>query len=680
MKTNNNSKKGLHLLQSFFKPTLIAIIFGGLVLTGTSTAVKAQEVEYTRPSWHFGVAAAGNINVYRGTTQELNDELTVPAAFRHGQGLGLYLAPTIEYYKPDTRFGFILQAGYDNRSGDFEQTSTPCNCPADLSTDLSYISIEPSLRFAPFKSDFYMYAGPRFAFNRSNSFEYQMGINPAYPEQTPSDAVNGVFSHTNKSLISMQIGAGYDIQLSSQNHKTQFVLSPFVSYHPYFGQEPRSIQTWDVNTLRLGVALKFGVGNEIIKDESNSHTIIPPKVAPEVRFTVFSPKNIPVVRRVKETFPIRNYVFFNAGETEIADRYVLINKDQVKDFKEDRLEEFAPKYLSGRSDREMVVYYNILNILGMRMNQFPNSEIKLTGYSGITPENGKLMAISIKNYLVEIFDIDESRIQVDGKINTENPSMPNETPKELTLLEEEARRVTIESYSTELLMEFQTGSDVPLKPVEIEIEQTAPIDSYVFFNVDGADEAFNSWSLEIADKKNIVQKFGPFITETASIPGKTILGTKPEGNFNIKMIGLAKNGMTVTKDTNIHMVLWVPDQNEQGMRFSVIYKYNDSESSDIYTEYLTEVVTPKIPKGGTVIIHGYTDIIGNDKNNKTLSRARANDVKAIMQKALDKSNRTDVIFTVKGFGEDISVAPFGNELPEERFYNRTVIIDIIPAK
>ncbi len=33
-----------------------------------------------------------------------------------------------------------------------------------------------------------------------------------------------------------------------------------------------------------------------------------------------------------------------------------------------------------------------------------------------------------------------------------------------------------------------------------------------------------------------------------------------------------------------------------------------------------------------------------------------------------------------GYGEDIANAPFENNLPEERFYNRTVIIDIIPAK
>jgi hypothetical protein len=36
-------------------------------------------------------------------------------------------------------------------------------------------------------------------------------------------------------------------------------------------------------------------------------------------------------------------------------------------------------------------------------------------------------------------------------------------------------------------------------------------------------------------------------------------------------------------------------------------------------------------------------------------------------------------FEVYGFGESEAFAPFGNTLPEERFYNRCVIIDIFPT-
>ena len=51
-----------------------------------------------------------------------------------------------------------------------------------------------------------------------------------------------------------------------------------------------------------------------------------------------------------------------------------------------------------------------------------------------------------------------------------------------------------------------------------------------------------------------------------------------------------------------------------------------------------------------------------------------------MENSLSKSGRSDVKFEVKVFGEDVKLSPFDNEFPEERFYNRTVIIDILPKK
>jgi outer membrane protein OmpA-like peptidoglycan-associated protein len=99
----------------------------------------------------------------------------------------------------------------------------------------------------------------------------------------------------------------------------------------------------------------------------------------------------------------------------------------------------------------------------------------------------------------------------------------------------------------------------------------------------------------------------------------------------------------------------------------------------MYEKYLTDVVTPKIPQNAVVIIHGHTDIIGEEAYNLNLSLDRANEVKNIIEKALSNSGRKDVKFEVHGFGEDESMAAFENKLPEERFYNRTVIIDIIPS-
>ena len=153
---------------------------------------------------------------------------------------------------PNAPWGFSLQAAYDSRKTNFNQIITPCNCPADLSTNLSYISVEPTVRFAPYNGNFYLFGGPRLAFNLDKSFTYQLGANPLYPDQVLTPAVTGDLSEVHKTLVSMQVGAGYDIPLSSQNHQIQTIFSPFVSFQPYFGQSPRAIETWNITTLRVG--------------------------------------------------------------------------------------------------------------------------------------------------------------------------------------------------------------------------------------------------------------------------------------------------------------------------------------------------------------------------------------------------------------------------------------------
>ena len=660
-------------LPTFKIAALVLVMWTGMM---SFSPVQAQAVQYTQPSWWFGVAGGANFNFYRGSTQQLTDDFTAPVAFDEGNGVSLYLAPLMEYHVPGTALGFMLQLGYDGRSSSYKQQITPCNCPADLSTTLSYITVEPSIRLAPFKGNFYLYGGPRLAFNVHKSFKYELGINPDFPDQEPTPDVNGDLSHVNSTLISMQVGAGYDIPLSSQNRRTQFVISPFVAFHPYFGQAPRDIETWSVTTFRVGAALKLGHGRMITAPAAID--VLP--VEPEFRFTVNSPKNVPAEELVTETFPLRNYVFFDLGSTAIPDRYVTLTKAQVKDFREDQPDLFRPKNQSDRSERQMAAYYNILNILGDRMVKDPSTTITRVGSSEKSPEDGRAMAESIQQYLVGVFGISASRIAIEGR---DKPKIPSEQPGgtlELELLRAGDRRVSIESTMPSMLMEFYNGPTAPLKPVEIKALQEAPMSSYVTFNVQGANKAFESWSLEVKDDMGKVQKFGPYAGEKISIPGKSLMGTQPQGDYKVTLVGHTKEGTIVRREVPVHMVLWTPAVYKNGMRYSILYEFNESKAISMYEKYITEVITPKIPQGGKVLVRGYTDIIGDDAHNLELSLARANDVKTILAASLAKAGRTDVIIDVKGFGEDEKLSLFGNTYPEERFYNRTVVIDILPVK
>lgn len=664
MKTYHTSAK-IALVQPNLAPQHTFVFISLLLLLSfVFTTAVAQEEQYSKHNWMFGLAAGANFNFYRGSTQQLNADFTPPTAFHNGEGAGLFLAPSIEYHNPTSRFGFQLQAGYDSRKGKFTEVYTPCDCPADLKTKLSYITVEPSLRFAPYRSNFYLFGGPRLAFVQDKSFTYVLHTNPAFPLQVQGPPVKGDFSAINNTIISMQVGLGYDIALNRETSKTQWVLSPFISYHPYFGQNPRNTETWNVNTLRSGVVLKFGQGHleKMIVDNV-------------VQFSINPPINVKYVKNIREVFPLRNYIFFDAGSTSIPARYVLLTKNQVADFKEEKVQFSVPQHRSIRSERQMEVYYNILNILGDRMVKYPATKITLVGSAHENSLEGMTMAHNVKDYLVTVFGIEESRISVAGSMKPAIPSEVKYGVKELDLLEQGNRRVTIESASPELLMEFQSGKDVPLKPIEIYTESKIP-DGDVVFNI-GTKQNLKSWSLQVDDKKGIVQNFGPFYTEQTHISRKAIMGKQAEGNYTVTMTGLGQSGKIITQKSELHLIPYIAPEVQESLRFSVIFEFNESKSIALYEKYLTEVVTPKIPLKATVLITGYTDVVGDANYNKALSLARANDVKSIIEKSLANAGRTDVKLEITGNGEDETLSPFENNYPEERFYNRTVVIDII---
>ncbi len=169
-------------------------------------------------------------------------------------------------------------------------------------------------------------------------------------------------------------------------------------------------------------------------------------VEKSLQFSVRGPKVVPLNRQVKETFPLRNSVFFDMGSTDIPTRYVVLSQPDATAFKEAQLQQGQPINLNyGRSARQMAVYYNILNIVGDRLRTNPQSTIELAGASNKNPVEGKLLAENVKAYLVTNFGIDGARISTEGR---DKPLIPSEQPggtKELALLPEGDRRVDITS-------------------------------------------------------------------------------------------------------------------------------------------------------------------------------------------------------------------------------------------
>jgi outer membrane protein OmpA-like peptidoglycan-associated protein len=618
-------------------------LFALLVFT---TVALSQETQL-KPEWWFGGGLGANVNMYSSEIKTLPPATVLPSSFSGGSGVGLFLAPMLEY-RPDPVWGGILSLGFDSRRGSFDDVTNAGTTHA-LSTSMNYLTIEPSVRMTPFDNGFYVFAGPRLGFNLAKTYTYELSGNQTGTQEGEWDNIRGT-------VLTGQIGAGYDIPITDPDAKSQIQISPFFSFH--FGQGPRSVESWSLTTLRVGVAVKFGSTTELTK-----------KVEKEIQFSTKAPKLIPNERRVRETFPMRNYVFFDEGSTQVPDRYIRLAADGAKSFSEEKLLQPQPQDLTGRSRRQLTVYHNILNILGDRLRKNSSASVTLTGASLQGEAEGKMMAEAVKLYLVQTFGIESSRISTEGRVRPEHPSSAPGGTHEQDLVKPEDRRVDITSNNLELL-----------QPVQIISLQGEPFDSDVIFTVRGAEELLSSWNVDVTDPSGHVERYGPYTAEEGRVSGKTILGDRIDGKYTVAMVAETKGGQSIRKEETIMLAKSEIPEDSLGLRFSILFEFDESKTVATYEKFLTQTVAPLIPDGGSVIIHGHTDIVGEESHNLKLSQGRAHEAQRVIEKALRDAGKKRVKFDSYGFGEDVRRAPFDNKLPEERFYNRTVIIDIVPEQ
>jgi hypothetical protein len=539
----------------------------------------------------------------------------------------------------------MLFTGYESRRGSFNQ---------DLSTKIAYITVEPSIRLNLFNSPLYFYTGPRLGYNVDKRFLIGHGVY--------------VFDHIKQTVISMQIGAGYDFSLTSEKKRNQAIISPFIAYHPEFGQNPRSIESWNMSTIRAGIAFKFARGQKVY---SHEHESIPVVISlnPSLSTPVKNSSDSLIYEPVTETPMLQENVYFDLRPHQSVRPTGAEKRVDV--------ELSVPENPVG-SPQQNVVYQNILNILGNRMIKDPATAITLVESSVQYPAEVPQMAESVKAYLVGVFGIDPSRISTRNLKKSDLRRNQTGTRSQIATILEGNRQVSIESKSSSLMMKFINETKETVPSAKIFTVQEAPADSYVTFSTKGEDEAFSFWSMEVKDPYGKMQNFGPFNTEIVSLPEKSLIGTGPEGTYDITLIGQTKDGRTVRRDTSALLKLWTPPTPEKIRRFSIIYEFSNPYAVNLYKKYLGDVVVPKIPQGATIIIHGHTDMVKSDDFDLKMVLNQANDTRKIIEEALKSASRMDVNFEVHGFGEDQFVSFYENSDPG--YYNRTVIIDIVPAK
>ena len=131
--------------------------------------------------------------------------------------------------------------------------------------------------------------------------------------------------------------------------------------------------------------------------------------------------------------PVMNQVFFETGQSEISDGYVLLpDRAHTASFNE--------SVLTNSLDR----HKNVLNIVGQKLNEFPETYLRIVGCnSDIGVEKGNLdlsraRAESVKNYLSGIWGIEAARMKIEARNLPDQPA-----PAEMLGSRPENQRVEI---------------------------------------------------------------------------------------------------------------------------------------------------------------------------------------------------------------------------------------------
>jgi outer membrane protein OmpA-like peptidoglycan-associated protein len=676
-------------MKKFHSTLVAATAVVAMLGAGAAQEAQAQSVKpapgYNGAIWRFGVLGGLNYNLLGLGTQEFGGEFYNQGDKVDGKGLGPYGGLLIEF-NDGSRLGAHVRATYDSRYGNAD-LRREVNSPVlgEVGLNVAYLNIEPALR-VNFNPNFHLLVGPSLGIKIASKYDVDrgdfVGDDSASVARTNAIvAANGEDIYgMNNIAIGLWGGLGYDFLLNDESSSSRIYLTPFVE-GSWIWDQRTGVSTvtpstnnstneniddvWSTVTFRGGLQFKFGSGP--VAPLAQVDPIVEP--ARDMIVSVRPPAEIIENRQLTEYFPLRNYVFFDQGSTEMPAKYTRLASSTAATFNESTFmnqpgaggsSNMSPE---GRSERQMSVYYNGLNIFATRLKANPTATLELYG-NGANATESQAMATAVKDYMVSTFGLDA------GRITTKTGFPPgqkaaagdNNTPKEdRDLVAIENRRVTLWSANQEVM-----------KPVMLMSTTSDIVDNDLVLNVDAASNV-DSWRVTI-EGNGYRETYGPFRRNSQRIGAAPILGTGTRGTYTARFEGTTADGKTMTKEQTFTLTKRASGTASTAQRYSILFEFDDNNAISVYENFLKNEVAPKIGANATVYVHGHTDEVGLEDYNLDLSARRANEVKAILEKA---TSGKSVKYESYGFGEADNRAPFTNERPEGRYYNRTVIIDVV---
>ena len=351
------------------------------------------------------------------------------------------------------------------------------------------------------------------------------------------------------------------------------------------------------------------------------------------------------------------YIFFEEGSEEIPNRYKRVSENNTKGFNIDDL------YFRKNT---IEVYHEILNIIGKRMTMYPKAVLTIAGRNagvGIEKDNKELSANraeNVKTYLRDVWGINEKRLIIDiGNLPKSKSSPLNDAEPA-----QENRRV-----------EFSSNDPRVTEPLDLQNTEATSNPPKVRFNLTGAaDFGIASYSVQASQSGKDGKSFNA--TGTSALPTSIDWDIASNQEITPKLAKPVKCTFTITDKKGNSKVVGTDEMKMNVItvaikikeripgfeldRFSLIlFDFNNAEL-DEDNKRIISTIQKRIKNNSVIEIIGTTDRIGSDEHNARLSQERANSVRSAI-------NRKGA--TANGTGKS---SEFDNDLPEGRFYCRTV--------
>lgn len=361
--------------------------------------------------------------------------------------------------------------------------------------------------------------------------------------------------------------------------------------------------------------------------------------------------------------PMLAHVFFDTGSSEIPDRYSLLSGQESSSFNEEKLTGSLEKY------------YQVLNVIGKRMNDNPDAKMTLVGCnsnSGVERNNTSLSsqrAESVKSYLRYVWGIQPERL------NTEARNLP-EAPSSSRLQEgkEENQRVEIHSDFPAILDVIESSYiDISMSAEQMILKPTINtlygVDRWgykliagdeIIAELEGSGDPSSAYAAPLAISNSAQAASGPGIQAVFSVTDKKgqkiDLTADPVKVTFIQKKELLASNMGYKVQEKYALILFDFD--------SDVIKGRNQAIVDAIASRLNEV--PDV----SVEIEGHTDNIGKEEYNLKLSERRAKAVyDLLIARGLPENQ-------IRHYGLGAANPLYENDMPEKRALNRTVTITL----